>query len=172
MKFLAACTLAALAHTTLALPKYVIICACPDSANSSIRITRTGRYLYNPDGSRFYIKVRTHVASPRQSLTRLCRASRTRSRARSLSRTTPMHSLSQTTMLIRWPCQPPASETFLIFSRYVILLASNARALPNSYIHEQLTVNAVRVYSVNSSLNHDECMSALDTAGIYTMSVS
>lgn len=35
----------------------------------------------------------------------------------------------------------------------------------------QLTVNAIRVYSVDSSLNHDECMSALDAAGIYTMYV-
>jgi hypothetical protein len=34
---------------------------------------------------------------------------------------------------------------------------------------QQLTVNAVRVYSVDSRLNHDNCMAALEAAGIYTI---
>ncbi|KAJ1310823.1 hypothetical protein OPQ81_009342 [Rhizoctonia solani] len=46
------------------------------------------------------------------------------------------------------------------------LPTSCARDLP--YL-KQLGVNAVRVYSVNSQLNHDECMAALDAAGIYTI---
>ncbi|CAE6424031.1 unnamed protein product [Rhizoctonia solani] len=46
------------------------------------------------------------------------------------------------------------------------LPTSCARDLP--YL-KQLGVNAVRVYSVNSQLNHDECMAALDGAGIYTI---
>jgi hypothetical protein len=47
-------------------------------------------------------------------------------------------------------------------------------ALPNSCTRDitylkQLGVNTIRVYSVDSSLNHDSCMSTLSAAGIYTM---
>ncbi|KAJ7225908.1 Glucanosyltransferase-domain-containing protein, partial [Mycena pura] len=46
--------------------------------------------------------------------------------------------------------------------------AGCARDLP---FLKQLGVNAIRVYSVDSSLNHDDCMGNFSAAGIYTMQV-
>ncbi|KAJ7190725.1 1,3-beta-glucanosyltransferase, partial [Mycena pura] len=46
--------------------------------------------------------------------------------------------------------------------------AACARDLP---FLQKLGVNAIRAYSASSSLDHDECMSALSNAGIYVMQV-
>ncbi|ELU44563.1 glycoside hydrolase family 72 protein [Rhizoctonia solani AG-1 IA] len=117
MKFLAtACALAALANSALALPK----------------ITRVGRYLFNPDGSRFYIKGIAYQEQGRLAVT-------------------------------DDPNAFPEPDNFV-----------DPLAMPDAckrdvpYL-QRLTVNAIRVYSVNASLNHDDCMAALDAAGIYTM---
>lgn len=117
MKFLAkACVLATVANSAFALPK----------------ITRVGRYLFNPDGTRFYIK---GVSYQEQG------------------------TLAQTND----PNAFPEPDNFV---DPLAIPSACKRDIP--YL-QQLTVNAIRVYSVNSSLNHDECMSALDAAGIYTI---
>ncbi|CAE6515272.1 unnamed protein product [Rhizoctonia solani] len=106
MKFLTtACALAALANSAVALPK----------------ITRVGRYLFNPDGSRFYIK---GVAYQEQG---------------NLATSTDPNAFPEPDNFVDPLAMPDACK----------------RDIP--YL-QQLTVNAIRVYSVNSSLNHDECM--------------
>ncbi|KAJ7440607.1 1,3-beta-glucanosyltransferase [Mycena latifolia] len=95
------------------------------------KVTRTGRYLYSADGTRFYIK---GIAYQTQGL------------------------------VIPGPDNPLNQP-----STFVDNLADAAgctRDLPNL---QKLGVNAIRAYSVDSSLNHDSCMSALSGAGIYVI---
>ncbi|KAB5594397.1 1,3-beta-glucanosyltransferase [Ceratobasidium theobromae] len=115
MKLLAVCALAAL-NSVFALPK----------------ITRVGRYLFQPDGSRFYIKGISYQEQGDLATT-------------------------------NDPNAFPEPENFV---DPLAMPSACRRDIP--YL-QQLTVNAIRVYSVNASLNHDECMSALDAAGIYTI---
>lgn len=64
------------------------------------------------------------------------------------------------------------NNPFLEPSTFIDPLADSdgcARDLP---LLQSLGVNALRVYSVNSSADHDSCMQAFSGAGIYTMSVS
>ncbi|KAH9911428.1 Glucanosyltransferase-domain-containing protein [Epithele typhae] len=93
------------------------------------KVTRNGRYLYNEDGSRFFVK---GIAYQEQGV---------------LS-TDPNN---------------PFSEPSTFIDPLTDASACN-RDIP---FLKQLTVNAVRIYSVNSSLNHDDCMAAFSAAGIY-----
>jgi hypothetical protein len=54
-------------------------------------------------------------------------------------------------------------------SSFIDPLSSPANCTRDIPYLERLGVNAVRVYSVNASLNHDECMQMLENAGIYVM---
>jgi hypothetical protein len=95
------------------------------------KVSRSGRYLYNDDGSRFYIK---GIAYQEQGAV-----------------------------------VASASNTFGEPSSFIDPLADGAACTRDLPFLNSLGVNAIRVYSVNSSLNHDSCMSTFSNGGIYTI---
>ncbi|WOO80933.1 1,3-beta-glucanosyltransferase gel4 [Vanrija pseudolonga] len=100
------------------------------------QITRSGKYLYDPSGARFYIKGVAY--QPQGNL-----------------------AVSTTANEVNGGFPEP--------SDFVDPLSSATNCTRDIPYLKQLGVNAVRVYSVNASLNHDSCMSALDAAGIYVL---
>ncbi|KAK8843496.1 hypothetical protein IAR55_007156 [Kwoniella newhampshirensis] len=99
-------------------------------------ITRTGKYLYDESGSRFYIK---GVAYQPQG------------------------------QLAASSAANDANGGFPEPSSYVDPLSSPQNCTRDLPYLQQLGVNAIRVYSVNASLNHDECMRTFSGAGIYVL---
>ncbi|WRT68843.1 uncharacterized protein IL334_005824 [Kwoniella shivajii] len=100
------------------------------------KITRTGKYLYDESGSRFYIKGVAY--QPQGEVAESSEAN-------------------------------TANGGFPEPSSYHDPLSSPQNCTRDLPYLKQLGVNAVRVYSVNSSLNHDECMSTFSGAGIYVL---
>ncbi|KAJ6585855.1 glycoside hydrolase family 72 protein [Mycena capillaripes] len=95
------------------------------------KISRQGRYLYQDDGSRFFLK---GIAYQTQGI------------------------------VIPGPNNPLNQP-----STFVDQLADSAGCTRDLPFLQKLGVNAIRAYSVDSSLNHDACMSALSGAGIYVI---
>jgi hypothetical protein len=56
-------------------------------------------------------------------------------------------------------------------STFIDPLANGAACQRDLPYLQQLGVNTLRIYSVNSSLNHDTCMQAFSGANIYVMYV-
>lgn len=112
--------LSLLATTTLALPS----------------ITRTGKYLYDPSGSRFYIKGVAYQPQGELSASSAANAE---------------------------------NGNFPEPSSYVDPLSSGANCTRDLPYLQQLGVNALRVYSVNPELNHDDCMRTFNENGIYVL---
>jgi len=64
---------------------------------------------------------------------------------------------------------PSASNSFEEPSTFTDPLALGSACKRDLPYLQQLGVNTVRVYSVNASLNHDDCMTTFSNAGIYTI---
>lgn len=120
------------------------------SVSAIPKVTRGGRYLYSEDGARFYIKGLAYQEQGQNESFFI---------SSYLWRT---HLLIG---VVNEDPNAPFSEPSTFFDP---LAASDACARDLPFL-QQLGVNTIRVYSVNSSLNHDDCMNALSNAGIYTM---
>ncbi|KAI0047670.1 carbohydrate-binding module family 43 protein [Auriscalpium vulgare] len=110
-------------------PSFTVALGLSSSVHAIGAVTRTGKYLYNADGSRFFIK---GVAYQPQGV-----------------------------------ASTDPNNPFVEPSTFIDPLADSAGCARDLPFLQQLGVNAVRVYSVNSSLNHDSCVQALSGAGIY-----
>jgi len=113
----------------LALVTALALSACTVQAIS--KITRTGRYLYDDSGTRFYIR---GIAYQEQGA------------------------------VVASPDNPFGEP-----SNFIDPLAQGDACKRDLPFLQELSVNVIRVYSVNSTLNHDDCMSAFSQAGIYTI---
>jgi len=149
------------------------------------KVTRTGQYLYDESGNRFFIKVSHPLPTRRCALVLIPvtpRVSHTRRRAR-LARPPTEASPSPSTLsyvpsflLLLFFIHPlPIGRVSIHSAPWLFLtlprLADPAGCKRDIANLQKLTVNAVRVYSVDAALNHDDCMSQLSAAGIYTMFV-
>ncbi|KAJ2919279.1 hypothetical protein MD484_g1106, partial [Candolleomyces efflorescens] len=109
----------------------VVAAFVASSVHAIPRVTRTGRYLYQEDGTRFYIK---GIAYQEQG-----------------------------------EVIESDDNHFLEPSTFIDPLAIPAACTRDVEYLRQASINTIRVYSVNSSLNHDACMKTFSDAGIYTI---
>ncbi|KAF9038126.1 Glucanosyltransferase-domain-containing protein [Panaeolus papilionaceus] len=93
------------------------------------KITRTGKYLYDESGKRFFIK---GIAYQEQGA-----------------------------------IESDPNNDFLEPSDFIDPLALPDACRRDLPFLQELGVNTIRVYSVDSTLNHDDCMKLLSDAGIY-----
>jgi len=148
------------------------------------KITRTGKYLYNPEGNRFFIKVRPgfhgdSTRGPRGSRGVPCQASfqaltsrawRTNLKENSPRRAMPTPQSEHRVTVVRQAIAD-GSGGFPEPSSYIDPLSSSQNCTRDLPYLRQLGVNAVRVYSIDPAKDHSDCMKAFDDAGIYVLYV-
>ncbi|KZP00750.1 carbohydrate-binding module family 43 protein [Calocera viscosa TUFC12733] len=114
------------------LPRALIALLAATGALALPQVSKKGRYLFTPDGNRFYVK---GVSYQQQGT-------------------------------VSTDGAPGAFPEPTDFIDPLADAAGCARDIP--YI-SSLKANAIRVYSVNSSMDHTACMNAFSTAGIYVI---
>jgi hypothetical protein len=123
------------------------------------KITRTGRYLYDDSGNRSAgrscVPNSSADCSRAQVLHQGCRLPAARCAARA--------GVSQlrAPQLMRRCAGGGSTGSFHEPTSFIDPLSSGANCTRDIPYLKQLGVNTVRVYSVNSSANHDDCMKAL-----------
>lgn len=150
------------------------------------KITRTGKYLYNPEGNRFFIKVRRgdpdtgdSTRGPRGSRGVLCQASVQPLTSRvwhiNLKENSPRRAMptlqSEHRVTVVRQAIANGSGGFPEPSSYIDPLSSSQNCTRDLPYLRQLGVNAVRVYSIDPAKDHSDCMKAFDDAGIYVLYV-
>ncbi|EGG13017.1 glycoside hydrolase family 72 /Carbohydrate-binding module family 43 [Melampsora larici-populina 98AG31] len=105
-------------------------------SSKTLPIQRIGRYLYDSQGVRFYIK---GVAFQKPG---------------ALNPSSAEHS---------------ANGGFPEPSNFIDSLADNTACRSAIKNFKELAINTIRVYSIDPTKNHTECMNALDEAGIYVI---
>ena len=135
-------------------PSFLLSALLATSVQAISKVSRAGRYLYSDDGSRFYIK---GVAYQEQGM------------FYAFSPPLPLLGTFQLTRIFSGAVVADENSPFSEPSTFIDPLANSTACARDLPFLQQLNVNTIRVYSVNSSLNHDDCMNALSSAGIYTM---
>lgn len=124
------------------------------SVHALQNISRVGRYLFNEDGSRFYIK---GIAYQPQGV---------------------FLSLSLSSSSIDPTCDPSgavssnANSPFSEPDTFIDPVANGTACQRDLSFLQELGVNVVRFYSVDSTLDHSDCMNMFANANIYAMCVN
>jgi len=98
---------------------------------NALDITKNGRFLYGPDGARWYMKGIAYQQQGKEA--------------------------------------SGANAPFAEPTSFIDPLADGAACQRDAPILQAASINAIRVYSVDSSKNHDACMTAFNNVGIYVM---
>lgn len=114
-------------------------------------VSLVGRYLYTADGNRFYIK---GVAYQEMGMS-----------------TASATSLPINALIVVGTLSNDPNDSFPEPSTFIDPLADPNTCNRDLPFLQQLGVNAIRAYSVDATLNHDQCMQTFSGAGIYVMYV-